>query len=582
MLRHARDRVERALPEALRRDLHQFRLLSRDAVRQLIDTALFSRESDPMEFALWMLALVATPPAFFASRQLLAYTSLVNAPRAVVEQVALGHRLFFVIYSMLAAALLAALTWESLFPDGRDQDIVGVLPVRPQTFAAARLGAAITLGVGFCAAVNVPAALIYTTAAMGHPAFRNVIGLLAGHVIATMLASLLVYFTLLTLRGLAAVVLGTRAGAWMGAALQAVAVILLFEVFFFLPGVLGALVSAITRGDSAALAFPPVWYTSIHASVAGSTDSIAPGAARVGMLAVFTAAVATVPVYLLPARWLGQRALETRPPERAASLTSIVRGLASLTHARPAVRGILVFAVASLLRSRRHLLVLATHLGLAIAVGAASILLIHVRGSDKLATPSAWVLTLPLLLQFFLAFGLRSSFRIPTDLEANWPFRLSPPTLVQCVNGTALVLWTLAVVPSVGLTLVGTLPFWPLLDVVTAGSLQLLAGVFLIECVLVKWSTVPFACGHTPSPDVLKAYWPAYLLALYLFAFTLSDWQFSALQSTASLAAYLVSLVLGIISIRLVRRRLLRGQVVEFDAAQLHAVERLNLSEALN
>ena len=86
-----------------------------------------------------MLALVATPPAFFAARQVLTYTALGNAPIEVVEQVALGHRLFFVVYGMLAAALLAALTWEALFPDGRDQEIVGVLPVRPHTFAAARL-----------------------------------------------------------------------------------------------------------------------------------------------------------------------------------------------------------------------------------------------------------------------------------------------------------------------------------------------------------------------------------------------------------------------------------------------------------
>ena len=109
-------------------------MLSRDAVRQLIDTALLSRDADPMEYTVWMLALVATPPAFFAARQVLTYTALRNAPLEVVMQVALAHRLFFVIYGMLAAALLAALTWEAVFPDGRDQEIVGVLPVRPRYF----------------------------------------------------------------------------------------------------------------------------------------------------------------------------------------------------------------------------------------------------------------------------------------------------------------------------------------------------------------------------------------------------------------------------------------------------------------
>ena len=89
-----------------------------------------------MEFAIWMLALIATPPAFFAANQIFLYSALVKAPQEVVEQIALGHRLFFVVYGMLATALLAALTWEALFPDGSDQEIVGVLPVRPHTYAA--------------------------------------------------------------------------------------------------------------------------------------------------------------------------------------------------------------------------------------------------------------------------------------------------------------------------------------------------------------------------------------------------------------------------------------------------------------
>lgn len=574
--------VEQTLPESVRRDLHQFRLLSRDAVRQLIDTALFSREADPMEFAIWMLALVATPPAFFASRQVLVYTALKNAPIEVVEQVALGHRLFFVIYGMLAAALLAALTWEALFPDGRDQEIVGVLPVRPQTFAAARLGAAVTLGVGFTAAVNVPTAIIYTAMCVGHPAFRNVIGLLAGHIIGTMLASLLVYFALLTVRGLAAVVFGARAGAWLGVALQLVTVILLFEAFFFLPGVLGTLVKAVLNGDPAALAFPPVWFASMHASIAGSSHNVIADAARLGVLAFAAAALLTVPIYLLPARWVGRRALETRPRERASSLTSIVRAVANVTAASPPVRAIFVFAVASLLRSRRHLLVLATYFGIAIAISVASILLIEVRGTFAINTPAEWVLALPLVFLFFGVLGVRASFRIPTEIEANWPFRLSQPTLSQSVNGAALVMLALAVLPILGVTLVATAPLWPAIDVLKVTVLQLLAGIVLIECVLFGWTKVPFACGHAPSADVLKARWPLYMIAMYQYAFKLSDWQAAALRSSTAMTWYVTVCAVAIITIRLLRHRKLRHQALEFDVVQGHTIERLNLSGALH
>ncbi len=313
------------VPSSWKRDWHQFRLLSRDAGRQLIDTALFSRESDPAEYAIWMLALVATPVLVFAVRQMLAYTALKNAPAEVVFEVVLAHRLFFITYGMLAAALIASLAWEALFPDGRDQEIIGVLPVRPHTFAAARLGAAVTVGGVFTAAVNLPAGVIYTAFAAGHPANRgHLLGLLAGHISATMLGSMFVFFTLLVVRGLTAVVFGARAGAWLGALLQLITVVLMVEVFFFLPTVLGTLITGVVRGDTFALLFPPVWFAALHAWLAGSATQLLEDAMLRGLAAFALSAALVVPIYLLPARWLGRRALEKRSRERAAATCGLL------------------------------------------------------------------------------------------------------------------------------------------------------------------------------------------------------------------------------------------------------------------
>lgn len=551
-------------------------------MRQLIDTALFSRDADPMEYALWMLALVATPPAFFASRQLLLYTSLINAPASVVEEIALAHRVFFVIYGMLAAALLAALTWDSLFPDGRDQEIVGALPVRPQTCAAAKLGAAIILGAGFTGAVNIPAALIYSVVSFGHPLLPNVFVLLAGQVTATMLGSLAVYFTLLMARGLAAIVLGARAGAWLGATLQLVTVIMLVEVFFFLPGVLGTLITAMLDGDPRAAAFPPVWFVSVNEWIAGSQREIVATSSRYALLSVTFAALGTAPVYLLPSRWLGRRALESRHRERAVSVTSFFKAVANLTRASAPVRGIFVFAVASLLRSQRHLLVLATYFGLAIAGCVASLVLLELRGLTPTTVPGPWLLTFPMVFMFFMVFGLRASFRLPTEVDANWSFRLSRPSLSACINAAALVIFSLAVLPVCLLLFVVTAPIWPFMDAIKATLLQVLAGIVLIECALLNWTKIPFASAHAPSPDVLKALWPFYLFSLYLYAFKVSNWQFAALGSSTALTLYVATGVVVLAVIRFTRYRKFRGRALDFDVVPDHAVERLNLSEALN
>lgn len=574
--------VRRALPENRRRDWDQFRLLSRTAVRQLVDSALLSREADPTEFAVWMLALIATPPAFFAARQALTYTMLKNAPLEVVLNVALTHRLFFVIYGMLAAALLAAMTWEAIFPDGRDQEIVGVLPVRPSVFAAARLWAAGVVGTVFAAAVTLPAAILYSVFCAGHPAFGNPLLMLLGHAAGTMLGALLVFVALLAARGFAAVVLGAHAGAWLGAALQLVAVVLMFEVFFFLPGVLGQLVRVVNGGDPAATMFPPVWFVALHAWIAGEADARLSELAVRGVVTFLFAAALVVPLYLVPARWLGRRALEKRARERARTLTLVVKAMAGLTGATPPVRGLFQFAAASLLRSRRHLLVLASYFGIAVAVCIASILVIEVRGTFALKTPAAWLLALPMVFLFFTILGLRASFRIPTEIDANWPMRMAQPSLAACVNATILLMVTMAVVPVMIATAVLIAPLWPASAVAGSLLMQLASGWALAEIVLQGWRRIPFASAHAPSPDVLKSWWPAYLLAMYLYAFKLSDWQFAALRSPSLLAAYFAICGIAIVVARVVRAIGMRRHSVDFDAPAGHQTERLNLSEALN
>lgn len=574
----------------MKREWRQFRLLSRDAVRQLIDTALLSRDADPMEYALWMSALVATPSAFFAARQMLTYAALEAAPTAVVQTTALAHWLFFIVYGMLAAAFLAAMTWDALFPDGRDQEVIGVLPVKPYVFAASRLAAALKVAVMFTGLVNLPAAALYSVFAMGHPLFAwNLPGLFLGHTLATMLGSLLVFLVLLAFRGVTAVVFGAGAGKWLGAALQLVTVVLMFETLFFLPGILDTLVNRMTQGDATMMLLPPVWFASLQAwfarfataEGASFAEHTLTAAAVRGVLAFMLAALVVVPIYLVPARWLGRRALEQRSRERAAATTFVVHAVATITRARPAVRGVFLFGVASLVRSRRHHLVLATYIGMAVAVSIISIFIIDDRGSIKLDRPASWLLTLPMLFLFFGIQGLRSTFRIPTEVEANWPFRIAQPSLSTCINATLLVIVTLAILPVGLMTALLIGPRWPVTDTFMVLALQMLAGVMLAELLLFRWRKVPFACAHAPSPDVLKSWWPLWAFAMYLYAFELADWQFAALQSSRALVSYVLTCGGLIAVVRLLRYRELRRQHLEFDLVP-QGTERLNLSEALN
>ncbi len=153
--------------------------------------------------------------------------------------------------------------------------------------------------------------------------------------------------------------------------------------------------------------------------------------------------------------------------------------------------------------------------------------------------------------------------------------------MIVGVNASMLVMFTAAVLPIGVVTLIVAAPRWPGADVALVVLLQMLAGVLLSECLLFRWAKVPFACAHVPSPNVLKAWWPLYAVAMYLYAFKLSDWQFAALQSNLALLSYVTACVVTIGVMRLVRRRDVHRRELDFEATH-DSVERLNLSEALN
>lgn len=560
----------------------QFRLLSHDAVRRLLNTALSARDIDPVQFALWMVALVSTAPTFYAFNQTLGYAALRRAPAAVIERAAMGDRLFFVIYAMLASALLAALTWEALFPDRADQEIVGVLPVRPRTVAAARFGALATMAIGYAAAINAPAAVIFSCISAIHPAVGTVPGVLAGHVLSTLLACVFVFFTLVAIRGLVALCAGPNAAAWLRTVLQIVTVVLLVQVLFFLPAVLASLVGPALDGAAHAM-LAPIWFAALYTSIAGGTGATAfLSLGGFGVLAALSAASAATLVHLVSATRVGRRALETTSRVRASAVIALAGRIAAIALRRPAVRSIFMFAVESLARSPRHATVLATYFGLAVATGFISIVVGGYREPIPLAQPSSPLLAIPLVFAFFATFGLRAATSIPTDLDANWPFRLVQPPPAVAVRATEALLLIAGVVPVTIATLLAALALWSPATALAVASFVLVSGIALIESALWGWAHVPFACAHVPSSETMRWRWPLYIVALNLYAFRLADFQQIALQSAPGTAIYLVSAVVAALGLRIARQYRLRRQPLQFDVVSGERVEALNLSEAVN
>ena len=232
--------------------------------------------------------------------------------------------------------------------------------------------------------------------------------------------------------------------------MQLATIVSLAGVLFVLPGVGGTLAPAMLDNDTApAVARPALWFVGLFPVIAGNSRSFLAVEGVTGLLALFFATATVIAIYLAPAALVRRRALETRERERADRLTSLARLLATAALRSAVSRAIFVFATATLSRSRRHRLILASYLGFAIAVMLITVLATIVRHGMSLDRPAISLLSLPLTLMFFLVIGLRSACAVPTELDANWLFRLADPGTRRATNATRACLLLYGVAPPI-------------------------------------------------------------------------------------------------------------------------------------
>jgi hypothetical protein len=387
------------------------------------------------------------------------------------------------------------------------------------------------------------------------------------------------FLALVVVRGVAGICAGERIANRLAVLLQLVTIVLLLEVFLFLPVVLFKLMSALTRGASAYGMFPPLWFWALYGWIAEGQGLLAYAAA--GVTATIGVVVLAVAISLAPAAWMGRRALHVRSREPASVVMPLARAIAWLCTREPAVRAMFLFAAASLTRSRRHTVILASYLGMAIGAAGLGVIAALLRGTFDVAEPRPFLLAVPLVFIFFAVFGLRGAISIPTDIDANWPFRMATPRIDASVQASRLLMFSFGVIPIAALWLLLSLGMWPAGFALRTAALNICAGLVVLEMSLLGWSKIPFATAHEPSTETLRSRWMWYLLFLGIFAKGGASIQFAAAGSTRNTITYVVVAAAAVGVIRLLRIRQGRRLSPSFDATS-SGIEALNLSEAAN
>jgi hypothetical protein len=133
--------------------------------------------------------------------------------------------------------------------------------------------------------------------------------------------------------------------------------------------------------------------------------------------------------------------------------------------------------------------------------------------------PCVEFLSVPFILSYCIILGVRFAFEIPTDLRANWIFRLwlSPDSqqarpIARRVLFASTLPWLMPVV------FVLTLIFFGFTNALLHTAIFTLSNIVAIEVLLVQYRKIPFTCSYPKFESHSGVILVAYLFGFFLFA----------------------------------------------------------------
>lgn len=534
---------------AWRDDWRQFVRLGRGAGRRLLVNVTASEDADPVPFAIWATALALAPLLLSAIRSTLRLSMTGDAETDVIVGFIQVFRAFYVFYGMLLALLATAVIWDALLPDRADQEVVGVLPVRPMVLAAARLAGATRIILILAAAVAAPVALTFGAASGMQPGTGSLWRVVAAHLVTVLAAMMSVFWSLVTIRAVIVLIGRERTAERLASLLQAVTLLVFVEAFIFLPGVMGTVVRALRAEHTGPFWLAPtLWFSALY-------GWIAEGGARTtgvdhALLAAVLPVAAGIVLSLAPAAWLARRVHTSQARHRASAFTRLVRGLLAVRRPGSRVSGIVVFAAATLSRSRRHALLIASYTGMAIALGSIQLLTAGFEDGVNLTAPRRDLVAVPLVAIFFVVVGLRAALSRPADPLANWIFRLALPSLGDSRQAAMLLVLLMGVAPVLLVTAVTAIALWGVAVAVKVIAFDGAAALLLTQLAFARWTTIPCGSLHAAAIETVKSRGPLLVLFLYLFAFRGADLEMYALMRGNTMWVIIAFVLSGALVIR--------------------------------
>jgi hypothetical protein len=479
--------------------------LHRHYAAQLFQSELITSPDDLRRVVITCLAGAASlgfivPKLYYKKYEYLAF----EAPFDLFRRAVYADVLFFIVFSTLGVAAVVAFHWDSLFPDGRDQNVLRPLPLKLWQIYAAKLSTLTAFVLLLLLLLTIPCAFSFATVINGPNFLASSWREVFAQVTATVLAGVFTLFALVSLQSVFVLLLPRRFSHYLSSSLQS---LLLAGVLVFIPWIMGIpnLVDSVDGRPVWAQFAPPVWFFSLYIGLlgrAGTQDSVLALRSVIATLIVIAITVAlNLTLYRRHAAWLvrEQDRNKTSLYDRAVEALSWTIGRSSRTAA------FLSFAMKSMHRSHRHRLIRLVYAGVGCALVLESAIGIFLSGGwfahgRAYSAALDTLFALPIALFFFLFSGLRYVFRLPIEVNANWIFRLAAPDAIhERERAVRIIYLACALLPAIATTapfLFLLLPMWRALF---AAGFAFFLGELLIDHDLEQNNAIPFTCGYLPG-----------------------------------------------------------------------------------
>lgn len=557
----------------------QFRVLYRQFLFRVVDLELLSSQGETSKLLGQFAALLVFIGLAFSIGVWSLADAGTSAPQRLIASWDFEH--FLIATTILVVGLFAVLSWDSMLPDQRDVLVLAPLPVRPSTIFLAKVSSIAIALAAAVAALNVlpglPAALAFA------PVNSGIVGLLRSFLaywITMVAGGAFVLFCVLGLQGAGALMLPRRLFLRVSSFFQVAAFCLFVCSYFLEPAV--ALPGALTTAQNHywLVYSPSYWFLGLLQQLNGSMQqAFAPLALRAWTgLAVAGAAVAVI----YPLSYFRTLVRIAEEPE----IVPRLHRMYWLPHlGGPLATAIGHFSIRTLLRGRRHRLILAFYWGLGFALTILFIKILAAQQETVVASapdlwrhPNAHMLVASVMMMFSVVLGTRIAFAMPIDLRANWTFRIAPLSkLEECLAASRRALLVLGVAPvwaGWSVVFLWLWPWWP-----AAGHLLVLAllGIVTAEATLAGFHKIPFTCSYLPGKSSINlTFW----LCIGFVGLVIDHGTIVELRALRHPGSYAAILAIIVVALTVVRKRtawLATSEVLRFEELPAPAVLGLGL-----